>query len=142
VHSIVIDPATATDAASVIALWRSCGLTRPWNDPGADFALAAASASSAVLVARGAAGPEGSVMVGFDGHRGWIYYLAVSPDQRHAGLGRALMAAAEEWLRARGAPKIQLMVREDNHAAIGFYESLGLERQKVAVFGRFLEEHA
>jgi len=77
-------------------------------------------------------------MVGFDGHRGWVYYLAVSPDHRRKGLGRALMAAAEAWLRARGAPKIQLMVREENEA-IAFYEALGLERQKVVTLGRFLD---
>ncbi|WBY07766.1 GNAT family N-acetyltransferase [Sphingomonas sp. 7/4-4] len=87
-------------------------------------------------------GVAGSVMVGFDGHRGWVYYLAVSPDQRRTGLGRALMAAAEDWLRDRGAPKLQLMVREDNAAALDFYEALGLERQKVAVLGRFLKEDA
>ncbi len=81
-------------------------------------------------------------MVGFDGHRGWVYYLAVSPDQRRTGLGRVLMAAAEDWLRARGAPKLQLMVREDNAVALDFYESLGLERQKVVTLGRFLKEDA
>jgi ribosomal protein S18 acetylase RimI-like enzyme len=67
-------------------------------------------------------------MVGSDGHRGWVYYLAVAPARRRAGLGRTMMDAAEAWLRARGAPKIQLMVREDNEAALGFYEALGLER--------------
>jgi ribosomal protein S18 acetylase RimI-like enzyme len=141
VHRPVIADATAADSAAVVALWHACELTRPWNDPQADFALALEGATSTVLVARGEA-IEGSVMVGFDGHRGWVYYLAVSPDQRRNGLGRALMAAAEDWLRTRGAPKIQLMVREDNAEAIGFYESLGLERQKVAVFGRFMGKDA
>nr|WP_253190616.1 GNAT family acetyltransferase [Sphingomonas sp. LM7] len=119
-----------------------CELTRPWNDPAADFALALDSESSAVLVAQGSDGIGGSIMVGFDGHRGWVYYLAVAPDRRGEGLGRALMAAAEDWLRARGAPKIQLMVREDNHAALGFYRALGLERQKVVTLGRFLKDDA
>jgi len=77
-------------------------------------------------------------MTGYDGHRGWVYYLAVAPDRRRGGLGRALMAAAEAWLRARGAPKIQLMVRGDNAAALGFYEALGLERQAVVTLGRFI----
>lgn len=141
-HRALIEAASADDAAAVVALWRACGLTRPWNDPDADFALAAGGTSSVVLVARDADGIEGSVMVGFDGHRGWVYYLAVALDARRNGLGRALMAAAEDWLRARGAPKIQLMVREDNDAALGFYESLGLERQKVVTLGRFLKEDA
>jgi ribosomal protein S18 acetylase RimI-like enzyme len=133
-----IDEAGAGDAAAVVALWRDCGLTRPWNDPYDDFALALASDSSVVLVARDADGIVGSAMVGFDGHRGWVYYLAVAPAQRRAGIGRALMAAAEGWLRARGAPKMQLMVREENAAALGFYRSLGLERQELVTLGRFL----
>lgn len=140
-HRPLIGPATAGDKAAVVALWHACGLTRPWNDPEADFALAQGDGASTVLVARGK-GIAGSVMVGFDGHRGWVYYLAVAPDQRRTGLGRALMTAAEDWLRARGAPKLQLMVREDNAAALDFYESLGLERQKVVTLGRFLKEDA
>ena len=134
----MIAEAQATDAAQVIALWRACGLTRPWNDPADDFALALASGASAVLVAREQDAIVASAMVGFDGHRGWVYYLAVAPGRRRSGLGRMLMATAEAWLRARGAPKIQLMVREDNEAALRFYEALGLERQKVVTLGRFL----
>jgi ribosomal protein S18 acetylase RimI-like enzyme len=78
-------------------------------------------------------------MVGFDGHRGWVYYLAVDPGRRRRGLGRSLMAAAEDWLMVRGAPKLQLMVRSDNEAAMGFYQRLGLERQEVIVLGRRLD---
>lgn len=141
-HRAKIESAFSADAAAVVALWRACGLTRPWNDPEADFAVALNGAGSAVLVARGPRGIAGSVMAGFDGHRGWVYYLAVAPGARRGGLGRALMAAAEDWLRARGAPKIQLMVREDNHAALGFYQALGLERQKVVTLGRFLKDEA
>lgn len=133
----MIEAALAEDAGQVIALWEACGLTRPWNDPSTDFALAISSGASAVLVARDGAAIAGSVMTGFDGHRGWVYYLAVAPAHRRRGLGRTLMAAAEGWLKARGAPKIQLMVREDNAAALGFYEALGMERQKVVTLGRF-----
>lgn len=134
-----IAPAGAADAAAVVALWEACGLVRPWNDPHADFALAVQGPASAVLVARGENGIAGSVMTGFDGHRGWVYYLAVAPDVRRQGLGRALMAAAEAWLRKCGAPKIQLMVREGNEEAIAFYEALGLEPQRVVTLGRFLQ---
>jgi ribosomal protein S18 acetylase RimI-like enzyme len=134
----VIGDAVASDAEAVIALWQACGLTRPWNDPAADFALALAGPESTVLVARDAAAVVGAVMVGFDGHRGWVYYLAVDPAARRGGLGRALMAAAEAWLRARGAPKLQLMVRDDNAAALDFYAALGLERQPVVTLGRRL----
>lgn len=141
-HRPLIAAATAEDGPAVTALWRACGLTRPWNDPDADFALALATEASAILVARDGKDIAGSVMVGFDGHRGWVYYLAVAPARQRAGLGRALMAAAEDWLRTRGAPKIQLMVREDNHAALRFYETLGLEPQPVVTLGRFLKDEA
>ena len=105
------------DIEGVVALWERCGLTRPWNDPLTDIASARASPSSALLVSRSPVGQvTATVMVGFDGHRGWIYYLAVDPDARLRGCGRRMMAAAEDWLRAHRAPKIQLMVREENAA--------------------------
>lgn len=139
-HLPLIGEAKEGDADEVVALWRTCGLTRPWNDPNADFALALRTENAAVLVVRAGASVAGSIMVGFDGHRGWVYYLAVDPAQRRAGLGRTLMAAAEAWLTRRGCPKVQLMVREDNEAALGFYEALGLERQRVVTLGRFLDD--
>lgn len=135
----MIAEASIADAGDTIALWQACGLVRPWNDPAADFRLALESGSSTVLIARADGALAGSVMAGFDGHRGWVYYVAVAETQRGTGLGRALMAAAEEWLRERGCPKIQLMVRTSNHDAIGFYEALGLERQEVVTLGRFLK---
>ena len=138
-HEGAMREANAADAGEVIALWHACGLTRPWNDPRADFARAIAGPASAVLVLREGEALVASVMVGHDGHRGWVYYLAVAPERRRAGLGRAMMDAAEAWLCARGAPKIQLMVREDNEAALAFYEALGLERQLVVTLGRFLK---
>lgn len=136
----MIAQAGAADEAAVTRLWEDCGLIRPWNDSARDFRLAIEGTTSAILVLRGEAGLAASVMVGFDGHRGWVYYLAVAPGRRRQGLGAGMMAAAEAWLRARGAPKIQLMVRDDNEAALAFYEALGLERQKVVVLGRFLDK--
>jgi ribosomal protein S18 acetylase RimI-like enzyme len=134
-----VRPCGAGDAASVVALWEACGLTRPWNDPHTDFNLAIATATSRVL-----AGFEGdalvaSVMVGFDGHRGWVYYLAVDPTRQRFGHGRRMMDAAEAWLKARGAPKIQLMVRQDNAVAVAFYKRLGFEDQPVATLGKRLD---
>jgi len=144
----MIETAGPDDSEGVIALWQACGLTRPWNDPAADFDRATAGPSSNVLVLRdppsasgtGIAAIAASVMVGHDGHRGWVYYLAVAPERRRQGLGRRMMAAAEDWLRAAGAPKIQLMVRDGNAEAIAFYEALGLARQPVVTLGRFLTE--
>lgn len=133
-----LSPAGAGDCAAVIALWRDCGLTRPWNDPTADFMRAVEQDAACVLVLRQDDAIVGSVMVGDDGHRGWVYYLAVAEAQRRRGLGVQLMMAAEDWLRGRGCAKIQLMVREGNEAALGFYAALGLERQAVVTLGRFL----
>ena len=130
--------AMSGDEAEVIALWEACGLTRPWNDPALDFRRAIAGATSAILLLRDGEALIASVMVGSDGHRGWVYYLAVAPDRRREGLGRRLMDAAEAWLRERSVPKLQLMVRTSNEEALGFYEALGLERQEVVTLGRFL----
>jgi hypothetical protein len=124
------------EAAAVVALWERCGLTRPWNDPWADIALARRTATSAVLVGREAGAVAATVMVGCDGHRGWVYYLAVEPGRQGSGLGRAMMAAAEAFVQAAGAPKIQLMVRAGNAAVIGFYRKLGYLTEDIAVLGR------
>ena len=136
---LAIGEAGAADGEAVIGLWEACGLTRPWNDPLSDFRLALSAESSTVLKAWDGEAMVGTIMVGFDGHRGWVYYLAVDPESRRAGLGRALMAAAEAWLVARGCPKIQLMVRQDNAQALGFYEALGLTPQPAVVLGRRLD---
>jgi ribosomal protein S18 acetylase RimI-like enzyme len=144
VPDVEIEPATQADAAAVVALWREAGLTRPWNDPDRDFADALVTATSTVLVARGAGGVAaaddraavGSVMAGFDGHRGWLYYLAVAPDARGQGLGRELVVAAEAWLAGQGAPKVQLMVRRENADVQAFYAALGYEDADCVVLGR------
>jgi ribosomal protein S18 acetylase RimI-like enzyme len=126
------------DVAPVVALWHACGLTRPWNDPDADIARALAGPSSTLLAAWDDDMLCGTVMVGHDGHRGWVYYLAVPPDRRGEGIGRALMAAAEDWLVAQGAPKLNLMVRADNAAVKAFYERLGYGPSDVTVLQRVL----
>lgn len=138
-----MEPALAiADSANrdaVIALWQACGLTRPWNDPAADFDAALGSAASDILLLRDGDALLATVMTGFDGHRGWVYYLAIDPGHRRKGLGTRMMAAAEARLREHGAPKIQLMVRSENADVIAFYEALGLERQDVATLGRRLD---
>ena len=131
--------ANIDDCEAVVALWQDAGLTRPWNDPRADFKLAVNQPLSAILLETNDNSVVGSVMVGFDGHRGWVYYLATSVEHRGEGLGRKLMKEAENWLRARGCPKIQLMVRRDNSEALGFYEAIGYELQDVVTMGRRLD---
>ena len=128
------------DVPAVIALWERAGLTRPWNDPARDIAFARASPVAAVLVGRErASGPVvAACMVGHDGHRGAVYYVAVAPDRRSAGFGRAIMAAAEDWLTARGVWKLNLMVRPDNSAVVGFYEALGYAAEERRVLAKWL----
>ena len=102
-----------------------------------DHALA--GPSSTVLAALADGVLVGTAMVGHDGHRGWVYYVAADPGRRHSGIGRALMAASEAWLVGRGVPKIQFMVRTTNAAVLAFYERLGYEPQDVVVLGRRLD---
>jgi ribosomal protein S18 acetylase RimI-like enzyme len=126
----------ACDAASAVALWHAEGLTRPWNDPGQDFARAVAGPASAVLGGFEADRLVATAMVGHDGHRGWIYYLAVAGDRRRSGLGRALTRAREAWLAERGVPKVNLMIRGTNADTIAFYEALGYSHDDVVVMSK------
>lgn len=110
---------------AVIELWTRCGLTRPWNDPEADMVLADATENATILVARASGRIVGAAMTGHDGHRGALYYLGVDPDHRQGGIGRALVRAAEAWCQSRGAPKVNLLVRNENQAVLAFYAALG-----------------
>ena len=122
-----------------IALWHACGLTRPWNDPRHDLERALAGASSTILAIEAEDRLVGTAMVGHDGHRAWVYYVAVDPALRHQGLGRALMAACEQWALDQGMPKLQFMVRTDNTPVLDFYSQLGYELQDCVVLGRRLQ---
>lgn len=135
---ISIRPATAADRDAAVGIWEACGLTRPWNDPFADFQRALDHVASTVIVAEQDARIVGTVMTGFDGHRGWIYYLGVAPDQRGRSAARQLLESACDWLRLCDCPKVELMLRAGNPAE-QFYEHLGWERQDVHVFGRWLD---
>lgn len=124
------------DTEAVIALWRDCGLTRPWNDPARDIAFAREGPASTILVGTEGGPILASVMAGHDGHRGMLYYVAVAPDHRRRGLGRAAVQAAEAWLAARGVWKVNLLVRAENEAVRGFYERLGYEVNPVLCMAR------
>ncbi|HEY3336062.1 MAG TPA: GNAT family acetyltransferase [Candidatus Limnocylindrales bacterium] len=137
-----IRTALDADRDDVIALWEATALTRPWNDPVADFDRAVTGPASAVLVGTEGGTATATAMVGHDGHRGWIYYLAVRPDRQGHGHGLAMMRACERWLGKRGIGKVQLMVRDTNVRVIGFYEAIGYERQAVVVLGRWLPDQA
>ena len=134
----MIGTLTEADVPAAIALWQAAGLTRPWNNPAADIALVFASPHATLFAAHDAEGLAGTVMAGVDGHRGWVYYLAVAHRLRGSGLGRNLMLAAEDWCRDRGVARLNLMVRADNAAAAGFYARLGYARSDVSVWQRDL----
>lgn len=138
--SIVIRAFDTARTEAVVALWHESGLTRPWNDPYEDirrklvvqpelFLLAVDDEHDTVV---------GSVMAGYDGHRGWLYYLATSPARRGEGIARALVAEAERLLEAMGCPKVQLMVRPDNEGARGLYDALGYEPFEIWATGKRL----
>jgi ribosomal protein S18 acetylase RimI-like enzyme len=137
---LTIRSATAKDEAEIIELWRSCDLVASYNDPVADFRFAKTGACSDVLVAEDEAGRiSGSVMVGHDGHRGWLYYVASANNARGRGVGRKIVAAAEQWLRERGVVKAQLMVRETNTGVVSFYEHVGYEVAPRVVMSKWLK---
>ena len=124
--TLSIRPATEADEDSVITLWRDCGLVVSHNDPHADFRFARGKDNSDILVGAGAEGHvAAAIMVGHDGHRGWLYYVAVDPARRKRGLGRLIVQAALDWLEAKGLPKAQLMIRDTNTEVAAFYERIG-----------------
>lgn len=127
------------DIEEVVSLWTRCGLTRPWNDPYADIALARSSPNATVLVGRSGGVLAASVMVGHDGHRGAVYYVSVEPELRSGGFGRRIMAAAEDWLRVRGVWKLNLSIRSENAGVAAFYEALGYDRQELISMTRWLD---
>lgn len=126
------------DTEAVVQLWSECQLTRPWNDPRKDIGRKLSVQPELFLVSEVDGALVGTAMVGFDGHRGWVYYFAVAEGHRGEGHGRALMAEAERLLVERGCPKVMLMVRLDNSAVAELYEHLGYEREAVVVLGRRL----
>jgi ribosomal protein S18 acetylase RimI-like enzyme len=132
-------PLTDADIDTVVGLWTECGLTEPWNDPKADIARARTSGAAEILIADVDGRIAATIMVGNDGHRRWIYYLAVAPDLQGTGLGRQMVTAAECWLRARGIVKLMLMIRPSNTRVRGFYEALGYEQQDRVLMARWLD---
>jgi ribosomal protein S18 acetylase RimI-like enzyme len=138
VSKLSVAPIADADVPAVIALWQRCGLTRPWNDPAGDIAFARRGPNATILVGRSDGAIVASGMVGHDGHRGWVYYLAVREDARRCGHGAAMMRACETWLARRGVPKVNVMVRADNAATRGFYAALGYGADEVVVLSRRL----
>jgi ribosomal protein S18 acetylase RimI-like enzyme len=139
VTELAVAPITDADVEALIALWQRCGLTRPWNDPAGDIAFARRTPTAEILVGRVDSAIVGATMVGHDGHRGWVYYLGVDPEQQRKDFGRALMAAAEDWLRRQGVEKVMLMVRAENKQVQAFYDSIGYDVQERVVYAKWLD---
>jgi ribosomal protein S18 acetylase RimI-like enzyme len=137
--ALVVASAEDSDIPGIVAVWEKCELTRPWNDPRADLSRVRKQKNSDVLIGRDSTSIVATIMVGHDGHRGWVYYVAVDPDHRKKGHGRQIVSAAETWLRERGIEKLQLMVRPGNAQAQAFYETLDFEEQERIVYAKWLD---
>jgi ribosomal protein S18 acetylase RimI-like enzyme len=134
-----IRPFDPSDESAVVQLWTDCGLVVPWNNPHRDILRKLKVQPEMFLVACSDGQVIATVMAGYDGHRGWINYLAVHPDHQRSGIGRRMMEEAENRLRAAGCPKINLQVRSSNGAVIEFYERIGFKRDDVVSLGKGLE---
>jgi ribosomal protein S18 acetylase RimI-like enzyme len=126
------------DEAAVVQLWGDCGLVVPWNDPHKDIQRKLKMQPEMFLVRCSDEQVIATVMAGYDGHRGWINYLAVHPDHQHIGIGRRIMEEAESHLREMGCPKINLQVRSSNVAVIEFYKTIGYKPDDVVSLGKRL----
>jgi len=130
------------DEEAVVALWEVCGLTRPWNDPRKDIARKLTVQPELFLVGTVDSELMATAMAGFDGHRGWVNYLAMAPGHRRQDHGRTLMAEAERLLVERGCPKLNLQIRSTNSEVIAFYRSLGYAQDDVVSLGkRLIPDH-
>lgn len=133
-----IRPFDEADSAAVIALWQRCELTRPWNDPQRDIERKLGTQPELFLVGEFAGEIVASAMAGFDGHRGWVNYLAVSPEHQGRGWGRQMMHFVEVALENVGCPKVNIQVREVNAPVLAFYQALGYAVDPVVSLGKRL----
>ena len=127
-----------SDEPSVVRLWNESGLVRPWNDPHKDIRRKLSVQPELFLVGVIDAGIIATIMAGFDGHRGWINYLAVAEKYRRRGLGRLLMQRVENQLKDMGCPKLNMQVRSSNAAVLAFYERLGYAQDPAVSLGKRL----
>lgn len=133
-----IRPYAAGDETAVIELWDKCRLTRPWNDPRKDIARKLAVQPELFLVGVLGEAIVATAMAGYEGHRGWVNYLAVSPEHQRRGLGRTLMREVEKRLMERGCPKLNVQVRAANSEALQFYRRLGYAQDEAVALGKRL----
>jgi ribosomal protein S18 acetylase RimI-like enzyme len=137
--NLEIRPYDPTDEERVVRLWKACGLVAPWNDPHRDIMRKLQVQADLFLVGLMGGEVVATAMVGYEGHRGWINYLAVHPDHQRSGLGRVMIDEAESRLRALGCPKINVQVRGTNKDVIDFYRAIGFTEDDVLSLGKRLE---
>jgi ribosomal protein S18 acetylase RimI-like enzyme len=128
------------DEDQVVALWHRCGLLRPWNDPRKDIATKLEHQAELFLVGVLENEVVAVVMAGYEGHRGWINYLAVAPEHQHAGYGQAIMEHAEGLLWELGCPKVSVQIRRENAEVVAFYSRLGYREDDVISMGKRLDQ--
>lgn len=128
------------DESQVIDLWSTCNLVRPWNNPEKDIKRKLKVDPDLFLVGVSNGKVIASVMGGYEGHRGWINYLAVDPSHQRKGYGKAIMEEIEERVEAKGAPKINIQIRSTNESVIDFYKSIGYKTDDVIGMGKRLVE--
>jgi len=134
-----IRPFEASDQTEVIELWEACQLVVPWNDPKKDIARKLKVDADLFLIGELEGKIIATVMGGYEGHRGWINYLAVSPQHQRKGYGKKIMQLVEQRIRQQGCPKINLMIRASNTGAVAFYRALGYDPETSVALGKRLE---
>jgi ribosomal protein S18 acetylase RimI-like enzyme len=138
--SLELRPLRDADEPAVVALWQTVFADDPvHNEPTAIVRRKREVQPEGFLVALDRGSVVGTLLAGYDGHRGWLYHLAVAPARRRDGIGRALVARAEGQLAALGCPKVNLQVREGNEEAIAFYRALGYAVEPRASLGKRLD---
>lgn len=137
-NNLVVEPASDTDLPALVTLWHACKLVTDYNDPLADIGFARGKTNSEVLVGRLDGALVASVMVGHDGHRGWLWYVAVDPSAQKEGFGAQIVKGGEDWLRQRDVRKAMLLIRETNTGVRRFYERIGYEAVPRIVMQRWL----
>jgi len=135
---VELRPYAAADEGTVVELWQRCGLVRPWNDARKDIQRKLTTQAELFLVGVLQGQVIATIMAGYDGHRGWVNYLAVAAECRGRGYGRLLMREIEERLTARGCPKLNIQVRTGNRDALAFYRKLGYAPDEAVSLGKRL----
>ena len=130
--------ANLNDNEEISQIWKECNLTRPWNSPSDDIKNALTTSNSTIILLCNQTQIIGTVMVGYDGHRGWIYYLAVRTELQKQGYGKKMVQEAENWLRAKNVPKVNLMIRNTNEQVKGFYQAIGYKDDEVITMAKWL----